>query len=185
MAATERVSFAELHAPYLPLLPKAPGRILDVGAGIGRDASVLAEKGHVVTAVEPLLQFVDVAERTYGEAKIRWVVDSLPKLGRLDKPDEDYDFILVSAVWHHLTADERISAMSRLSELTSPGGILALSLRNGPAGVGAHVIPTDSGETIELAGSLGFETVVSSLNQPSLIAEKAEVTWSKLAFRRL
>lgn len=182
--ATERVSFAELHAPYLSLIPRTPSRILDLGAGAGRDAAMMASQGHKVTAVDPVPQFVKLARETYGEANVRWIVDSLPRLEKLHQLDGRVHFVLVSAVWHHLEDDERVSAMSRISELTAQGGIFALSLRNGPAGVGTHVFPTNSAETIELARSCGFEALVTSINQPSLIPGKFGVTWSKLAFRR-
>ena len=35
----ERLSFEEIHAPVLDLLPESTGCILDVGAGTGRDAA--------------------------------------------------------------------------------------------------------------------------------------------------
>ncbi|MGQ3357308.1 MAG: class I SAM-dependent methyltransferase, partial [Phreatobacter sp.] len=48
----ESVTFEEVHAPLLHLLPLS-GRALDIGAGSGRDAAALAARGFAVTAVEP------------------------------------------------------------------------------------------------------------------------------------
>ena len=49
----ERLSFEEIRAPVLDLLPECDACILDVGAGIGRDAAWFAANGHNVVAVEP------------------------------------------------------------------------------------------------------------------------------------
>ncbi|MFF3403121.1 hypothetical protein ACFYW6_32055 [Streptomyces sp. NPDC002659] len=38
----EEVTFDEVHSDVLQLVPVEPGRILDVGAGTGRDAAALA-----------------------------------------------------------------------------------------------------------------------------------------------
>ncbi|SCG08174.1 hypothetical protein GA0115255_123563 [Streptomyces sp. Ncost-T6T-2b] len=38
----EQVTFEDVHRDVLHLLPSAPARILDVGAGTGRDAAALA-----------------------------------------------------------------------------------------------------------------------------------------------
>ena len=37
----ESISFADAQAPVLQLIPPAPGRALDIGAGTGRDAAGL------------------------------------------------------------------------------------------------------------------------------------------------
>ena len=49
----ESRTFADVHRGLLPLLPAAPARALDIGAGTGRDAAALAALGHTVLAVEP------------------------------------------------------------------------------------------------------------------------------------
>ena len=48
----ERLTFEEVHREVLSLFPVRPGRVLDIGAGTGRDAAALAARGHMVTAVE-------------------------------------------------------------------------------------------------------------------------------------
>lgn len=185
ITATVAMNFKELHRPYLELIPTAPSRVLDVGAGAGRDASVFASMGHSVTAVEPMPEFLTAARKLHNSPNIRWVDDSLPDLSNLDDSPAQFDFVLASAVWHHLDDSERVVAMSRIAELTRRGGTFALSLRNGPAGGGTHVFPTDLHQTTELAKNFGFESVVSIDDQPSLMAGKSKVKWSMLALKRL
>lgn len=53
----ESISFADAHAPVLQLIPPAPCRVLDIGAGTGRDAAGFVGLGHSVVAVEPTQDF--------------------------------------------------------------------------------------------------------------------------------
>ncbi|MEM1412422.1 MAG: class I SAM-dependent methyltransferase [Pseudomonadota bacterium] len=185
VAATEAVAFEELHKPYLELIPREPSRILDVGAGVGRDASVLASMGHDVVAIEPTPEFLATAKRLHSATRVEWIDDSLPELSSLGSEAKPFDFVLASAVWHHLDQSERAIAMSRVAELVAAGGVFALSLRHGPPGAGTHTFPTDHQQTITSAIGSGFETLVSLTDLPSLIAGKSNVKWSKLAFRRV
>lgn len=185
ISATEAVEFEVLHKPYRALIPTKPSRVLDVGAGTGRDASVFASMGHDVVAVEPMAEFLTAAKELHTSPSIRWVDDSLPELKQLDAETGQFDFVLASAVWHHLDDSERATAMMRIAELTHPGGTFALSLRNGPAGGGTFVFPTDHLQTIELAIGAGFESIMATTDQPSLMVGKKNVKWTMLALKRL
>lgn len=181
--ATEAIDFFDLHQPFIQLIPERPGRVLDVGAGIGRDAAVLAELGHTVVAVEPTAELREAARKRHGSPRIEWVDDSLPLLTELGD-NAEFDFILASAVWHHLDQAEQRSAMRRISTLLRPGGVFALSLRHGPAGIGTHVFPTDRNQAIGNAQSHELKMLVHLPDQPSLVPGKKGVTWTKLAFSR-
>lgn len=184
--ATESVDFNELHQPYLELFPSRSEDILDIGSGVGRDASVLAGMGHRVVAVEPMAEFLEVAKNLHDAPNITWIRDSLPCLNRLDEYENlKFGFVLASAVWHHISDEERTFAMSRISELSKIQGIFALSLRNGPAGGGSRVFPTDHKGTICLAEKFGFKLIKELSNQKSLLPGKDKVRWSKLVFRRI
>jgi predicted RNA methylase len=49
----ESISFADHHRSVMHLIPTVPGRVLDIGAGTGRDGAGLVGLGHSVVAVEP------------------------------------------------------------------------------------------------------------------------------------
>ncbi|MFK7915514.1 MAG: class I SAM-dependent methyltransferase [Pseudomonadales bacterium] len=170
--------------PILALVPHSPGQVLDVGCGIGRDAAALAAMGHRVLAVEPMAEFLQFAASRHPESTIEWRNDSLPLLETITSASGSFDFVLASAVWHHLDDSQRAIAMARIATLTRPGGIFALSLRNGPAGQGHHVSPTNAEATRQLAEHNGFTTRTIRTNLPSLIPGKPLVKWSKLAFQR-
>lgn len=183
VAATESISidFNKLHQPYLTHILKAPSHILDIGAGIGRDAAVLASLGHQLVAVEPLDEFRKVGLERYASPRIRWVQDFLPRLETLGM--SQFDFVLASGVWHHISPDEREIAMQRIAQLMRPNAIFAVSLRHGPAGGGTHIFPTDHKLTIYTASIHGLELVVCEKKLLSLMPGKDDVFWDKLAFK--
>ena len=76
------------------------------------------------------------------------------------------------------------AAMALIAALMRPGAVFALSLRHGPAGAGTHVFPTDGLETIRGARACGLVTVLHLPDQPSLMAGKAGVTWTRVAFEK-
>jgi hypothetical protein len=47
----ESISFADHHRLVMHLIPTVPGRVLDIGAGTGRDAAGFVGLGHSVVAV--------------------------------------------------------------------------------------------------------------------------------------
>src|ERR1700694_5538566 len=49
----ESVAAADAHRTVLHLIPTAPGNILDIGSGTGRDAAWFAAQGHRVGAGQP------------------------------------------------------------------------------------------------------------------------------------
>lgn len=183
--ATIAIDFKELYRSFLEYIPAAPGRVLDVGAGIGRDASVFAAMGHTVVAVEPTAEFRAAAKRLFSSPKITWVDDSLPLLSALGDQPAQFDFVLASGVWHHLNQLEQQSAIARIATLLRPQGVFALSLRHGPAGVGTHVFSTDGQQTIADAAACGLKVVLDLPNQPSLMQGKEAVTWTKLVFVKM
>lgn len=128
----EAVSAAELHGPVADLLPAAPARALDVGAGSGRDAAWLAGLGHQVLAVEPSATLRSEGARRHPSPAISWVEDRLPGLASVSGP---FDLILLSAVWQHVSPEDRAAAFARLTGLLPPGGLLLISLRLGPPDV--------------------------------------------------
>jgi protein-L-isoaspartate O-methyltransferase len=68
----ESISFADAHAPVLQLIPPAPCRALDIGAGTGRDAAGLVALGHSVLAVEPTEELRRGAMLLHPSPMIEW-----------------------------------------------------------------------------------------------------------------
>ena len=183
--ASLSLDFHEVCRDIVEFLPPAPARILDVGSGVGQNAAALAAMGHSVVAVEPMPAFLAVARAEHAASGIRWIEDSLPRLQRLDIAGPRFDFILVEAVWHHLDYAERAAALARLGSLLTPGGRCALSLRNGPAGVGTHVFPTCAKQTLQQAEALQLRCRFQRDRLRSILPQKTNVTWSRIVLEKL
>lgn len=181
--ATVSIDFAELHKDFIPFIPKNPVRVLDLGAGIGRDASVLSSMGHTVTAAEPSEALLEAGKNLYPDSSIHWVQDSLPDLQCLGS-DVKFDFILASGIWHHLSPYEQALSMIRVFELLEENGIFAISLRNGPAGAGSVIFPTNAEKSVEQAEKTGLKTLLFIENQPSLMKGKEQVKWARLVLQK-
>lgn len=179
--ASYELKFEEVNEDFLELLPQAPGLVLDAGAGVGQNAAALAQLGYEVVAVEPLKEFLDIAKAKYETLDITWINDSLPQLKDLKSFSNSFDLILVDSVLHHLSQAEHKESLLRFSQLLAPSGICVMSLRNGPAGAGKHIFPTDSDTLADYACRLDLKVVKHLKNQPSKMKLKANVIWSRLA----
>ena len=54
----------------MPFIPSMSCKVLDIGSGSGRDAAVLSDMGHSVTAVEPCYALLRSAKGTYSSYNI-------------------------------------------------------------------------------------------------------------------
>ncbi len=181
----EALDFDELHAVMLDLMPQKPIRLLDIGAGTGRDAALFAAQGHQVTAVEPTDAFRLAGERLHAAHDIEWIDDGLPDLASLSGRTGSFDFVLLTGVWMHLEKTERIKAMPVLASLMAPGARLIMSLRHGPVPEGRRMFEVTGEETIGLAGAEGLRLIRECQTESIQPDNRANgVHWTMLAFRR-
>ena len=138
-----------IYAGVRDLMPPAPSRVLDVGAGCGRDAEWCTAQGHTVTAVDPVAAFLAETMRRAPAATI--LRDRLPDLAQVRGR---YGLILVNGVWQHIDPGDRPSALDRLAQLLEPGGRLILSLRHGAGHPDRPVAAIDTDDTLARARAL-------------------------------
>ena len=177
----ERFTFEEVHGWLLNHLPEKPCPVLDVGAGTGRDAAALAERGHTVTAVEPSDAVRRRAAQLHTNEGIHWVRDSLPELRKILEIGLRYDVILLSAVWMHVAPSQRQRAFRRLASLLNPGGMTFITLRHGPHEnlSGFWDIPADEVRT--LARENGLFEVDSRVGDD--LQKRDGVSWTRIVLQ--
>ncbi|MCG6323603.1 methyltransferase domain-containing protein, partial [Vibrio alginolyticus] len=100
------IQFEDVHASWRVFWPQAGDRVLDVGAGSGRDAKWMAEHGCEVVAIEPAQALLRLGKSYCGDS-VTWLEDALPKLEKTINLGFRFDLILVSAVWMHLAPTHR------------------------------------------------------------------------------
>ena len=177
----ESISFEDAHRGKLHLLPTPPARVLDIGAGTGRDAAGFAAMGYSVVAVEPTAELRAGAAKLHPSPLIEWVDDCLPELTSLTNRDGSFDVVMLTAVWMHLDKRQRQLGMPRVARLLRPGGVVMLSLRHGPVPTGRRMFDVSAVETVALAARAGLRLILQQEHEDSLLCRPG-VSWTRLAF---
>jgi SAM-dependent methyltransferase len=177
---------ADVHAPVLHLLPAAPARVLDIGAGVGRDAAWFAGRGHAVLAVEPVDALREAGMTAYAQTPgIEWQNDRLPDLTSLMARGETFDLVMLTAVWAHLNEEERRIAMANIGKLVAKGGRLIMSIRRGWTPPNHPVFDVTAFETVDLAEAAGLDAIFSDISESIQEMNRANgVKWLRLAFEK-
>ncbi len=126
----DALSFEHVHQSWSRYWPTSGSKVLDLGAGSGRDSKWFEEQGCEVFAIEPSQEMRELGQKKTG-LNVSWLDDSLPALSKTESLGIQFDLILVSAVWMHIAPSYRERAFRKLSNLLAPHGKLVISLRHG------------------------------------------------------
>ena len=187
VAQYESVSAEQVHQSWLHLLPSAGSAsfALDVGAGSGRDARFLVARGFQVVAVEPADNLRHAAMALANTDKIRWLADELPALPQVQALAQEFTLILLSAVWMHLTGEQRVASLQSLTQLLASAGLLVITLRHGSFSDGrvTHPVSATEIETFIRQHQLALKPVfVSDLNTDAL--GRGDVAWQTVVLKK-
>lgn len=105
---------------------KAGGKVLDVGAGSGRDLAVLHGMGFDAYGVEPNESMRAFALRNHPELADRLQAGALPAIGT--PFGGRFDGIVCSAVMMHVPAADLAASIASLRALLTPHGRILISL---------------------------------------------------------
>ncbi len=181
VARYEAVLSEDAHGWLRDLLPQSSASVLDIGAGSGRDAAWLADDGHDVVAVEPSSSMRTAAASLHCNPAINWIDDRLPTLGVVSRSGLSFDLILLNAVWMHVPKSDRRRAFRKMINLLRPGGLMAITLRFGPADLerGFHSVAPEEVEA--LARDHG--AFVEKHTEATDLLERDDVHWAQMAIR--
>jgi SAM-dependent methyltransferase len=105
---------------------KVGGKILDVGAGSGRDVAVLRQLGFDAYGIEPNEAMRAFAVQTHPELAGRLQSGSLPLCGR--PFGGEFNGIVCSAILMHIAEHNLLQSAASLRALLQPQGRLLISL---------------------------------------------------------
>lgn len=180
-ARYESVPADGVHAALVDFIPRGRDLIaLDVGAGSGRDAAWLASLGYEVVAAEPAAGMRAEGQRRHPQG-IRWLDDRLPDLNAVHHLGLAFDVIVLSAVWMHVAPPVRDRAFRKVVTLLKPGGIVLLTLRDGPSEPDRPMWATPPGEIEGLARTHGLALLRSVTSADQL--GRPEVRWTGMCLR--
>jgi len=183
---SEAVSSENLLAPFLDMFPPPPARIVDIAAGTGRDAAWLSQRGYEVTAVEPVAALREVGMSLHATDRIDWCDGTLPDLAISPAPVRGFGVVLLSAVWQHLDDRDRARSMPNIADLAAVGGLILISLRQGPSAPSQTLHEASVPATVDLASANGLQMERQVRIESMQAADRAAgIYWTWLAFRRL
>lgn len=168
------LSFELVHSLWCQYWPEKGSNVLDVGAGSGRDAEWFSQQGCSVVAIEPASALRHLAISN-ASSQILWMDDSLPALASVDELSRQFDLILLSAVWMHLSTKQRTESMEVLSRLLSDTGKLVITLRHGSFSDGRETYGVSVAEIEKIGKSLELSICYVADGKDSLMRE--DVTW--------
>jgi SAM-dependent methyltransferase len=122
-------------ARYFPLAFVTGSRVLDVGAGSGRDLAALVAAGFDGHGIEPTDEFREAALQHHPELAGRLLAGALPDLG--EPFGGQFDGVLCSAVLMHLAEADLFDAALAIRRILKPHGRLLLSIPAARDDVGA------------------------------------------------
>jgi len=169
------VQASDVHQAWLDAHLPENGLVLDVGAGVGRDAKYFAERGLEVVAVEPACELRARGKQLTKSCNVRWIDDALPTLSNVDSLQMRFDLIVLSAVWMHIPDSQRERAFRKLTNLLKPGGRLVISLRHGPSPDARVMYPVSLDEIKTYASKFGV--VLHTFDQQVDQLQRKEVWW--------
>lgn len=177
----DSLEFESVHQSWAAYWPKSGDIVLDVGAGSGRDARWMSKQGCEVIAVEPSASLRDIGNQSCSE-QVVWLDDSLPDLNHVMKLAQQYDLVLLSAVWMHLPIQQRSIAIKILSSLLLDEGALVITLRHGAFKDGRETFGVSVSELARLGRDVGL--VVGHIEEGKDSLKRQEVSWQTVVMKK-
>ncbi len=170
---------SDLSAHFADSFSKG-GKILDIGCGSGRDLAVLHKLGFDCYGVDPVLEFVEIAQRLHPELDNRIALGKLPDL---QVPfNGNFDGVLCSAVLMHIDIQQLPATVKAIKSCLKVGGRLLYSVPSKRLDVvisnrdlnGRLFIPDQAVRLNSLFSSIGFKEIASWNNSDSMGRDSVE-----------
>lgn len=170
---------SDLSAHFAESFSKG-GKILDIGCGSGRDLAVLHKLGYDCYGVDPVLEFVEIAQRIHPELENRIALGKLPDL---QVPfNGNFDSVLCSAVLMHIDIEQLPATTTAIKSCLKQGGRLLYSVPSKRTDVvesnrdanGRLFIPDQAVRLNSLFSTMGFTEIASWNNSDSMGRDSVE-----------
>ncbi|GAK84440.1 hypothetical protein JCM19238_2007 [Vibrio ponticus] len=176
------LGFESVHQSWIEYWSSSGQRVLDIGAGSGRDAKWFDSLGCEVVAVEPAAGLRELGMLNTGSS-VTWLDDCLPGLCEVQSLSRQFDLILISAVWMHIPIYQRQQALLNLSKLLTQEGWLVISLRHGVFSDGRESYGVSALELAQMALDVGLVVCHLSESQDALAREA--VHWQTVVLNKV
>jgi len=163
------------------------GKVLDIGAGSGRDVRLLVKEGHDAYGLEPSEALRSLTVQKYPYLAPRMLKGHLPD--DLSALDQSYDGVVCSAVLMHIPKEHLFDSIFALKRILNPNGRILISIpidregldsqRRDPQG---RLFTDITAEYLELLFErIGFRRLKKWTDPDSL--GRQGITWATLLFQ--
>ncbi|MFH0265004.1 class I SAM-dependent methyltransferase [Vibrio rumoiensis] len=170
----DSVTFESVHQSWLEYWPQSGYKVLDIGAGSGRDSRWFVNQRCSVVAVEPCDNLRQLGKQNSPDS-IQWFGDYLPDLVGVEALSRQFDLILLSAVWMHIPVEVRAASLKALSERLNAQGKIVITLRYGDFDDGREGYGVSIREIEKLANQVGL--VICQQSGSDDVLQRNSVTW--------
>lgn len=128
----------EILLSWLDSSGNTPVHILNVGCGSGELCILLAQRGHMVTGIDPAEEYISIASIQAKQANLvncSFAISDLEGIYK-DPAQHKYDVVFSTDVVEHIADD--VQAVEQLTALVKPGGALFITVPGGQFLFGFH-----------------------------------------------
>jgi SAM-dependent methyltransferase len=162
-------------------------RVLDIGAGSGRDLFRLLQAGYDAVGLEPSRALRSEAIATFGLPRERIIPGGLPDPPELGK---DFIAILLSAVIQHVADAEMEKSLAALKRLLADGGFLLLLHPGAHSGIDPQSLRNPEGRLFILREASEYRRLMAGIGLEEISCERrpdrlgrSDVNWIFQVFR--
>lgn len=166
---------------FINRIAPAPARVLDIGAGSGKDAAIYAEHGYDVVALEPAHELRALAAAKHTSPRITWLDGRLPLLETVQDQKQSFGHAHMNSVIFHLPLEAIRPALEATHALLKPEGTLYISLRHGPPDPARPMFPITEQDIVD--NGTGLFTPILSEHKPDAIRDN--VSWTRMLLRKI
>ncbi len=107
---------------YCDLSVNTYSRVLDIGIGTGNLACRFLTAGIEVTGIDPSIKMSEICQQKYPDITV------MPgHFMDIPLPPQSVDLIVSSYAFHHLTAEEKVKAVSEMKKVLKTGGRIVIA----------------------------------------------------------
>ncbi|WP_086984470.1 class I SAM-dependent methyltransferase [Vibrio aphrogenes] len=177
----DSVTFESVHQSWQQYWPQSGDKVLDIGAGSGRDSRWFFHQGCSVVAVEPCENLRQLGQKN-SPSSIQWIGDYLPDLTSVEALSQSFDLILLSAVWMHIPLESRPASLKALTERLHVQGKIVITLRHGDFDDGREGYDVSIKEIERLANQVDLMICLQSGSDDAL--QRNSVVWETVVLKQ-
>lgn len=177
----DNADMRSLHILLLKYIPKYSS-VLDIGFGSGRDLQFLYENGYDIWGIDSSVKFIENAKNRFPTKLNQFFQASIPFNKEILGLKEEFDALIIIAMWMHLKHEEYENVVESIVDITSSSSLIIISYSVGNrTDEERYFEDVDLKYLTKLFESKGFFLIETVNDNDSL--DRASLTWATVVFK--